>query len=117
MLYPDYIYIDSKNKSYESINLLISTVGLDCDGLPFLTEREVNALVDYCLLIHYQKAIGLGKIDYNFINYLKQNWSRNCRNARVSQTVNQNYLDSILNVYVSMDIKQYNRPYKLFKDV
>ena len=118
-LYPDYILITHKNNvdSLRCVNILISTVKLDCDGLPYLTEREVNALIDYCLLVHYQKTVTLGKPDYNYMNYLNLKWNKSCRNARVSQTMTQNFIDSMLNIHSSFDVKQYNRSYKLYKDV
>lgn len=102
---------------YGKVHILYRGIECDDDGLPRLTEKEVEALAAYLAWITKQKAAWR----INDINSLrmselaKAEWMRLCSEARVSKTLTQNDMDRILDAKTSFNRKHFNwslKPYK-----
>lgn len=108
----DKLYIDSGYTG--RINILYRGVILDEDGLPELTDKEVDAIAAYCAytvkfkeyLINHDRDV------LNAANILKSEWNRLCDAARVSDYVNQNEMNEILDAKTSWNRKVFGKTYK-----
>lgn len=99
---------------YGQINILYKGVVLDNDGLPELTDKEALAIATYCAYVTKFKE-GLVTNNTNIIqmaNTLKAQWNVQCDQARVSEYINQNEMDQILNAKSSWNRKIYGKSYK-----
>lgn len=109
----DRLYIDPRYTGI--INILYRGIILDDDGLPELTDKEVDAIAAYCaytvkfkeyLMNHNRDAL-------ESANILKNEWNRLCDAARVSDYINQNEMNQILDAKTSWGRKTYGKSYKI----
>lgn len=105
------LYFD---KPYEKVNILYKGFVADEDGLPFLTEKEVDAIAAFIAYTTDLKAarITRDRNSFELANYMEQTWKRLCSAARVPQSLNQNEMDEILNVAASWDRKRFGKSFK-----
>lgn len=99
---------------YSQINILYKGVLLDEDGLPKLTDKEALAIATYCAYVSKFKE-GLMTNNGNIIqtaNVLKHQWNVQCDQARVSEYINQNEMDQILEAKSNWNRKLHNKSYK-----
>ena len=99
------------NQNYGKVHVLYKGVLCnDEDGLPLVTEKEVEALAAYIAYITKQKAAWR----INDINSLrmseiaKADWMRLCAQARVPKSISQNDMDRILDAATSFNRKHFN---------
>lgn len=86
----------------------------DEEGLPYLTEREVDAIAAFCAYTSDLKAARMAR-DRNameLMGYMEQKWKQLCTQARVPAYINQNEMDQILDVNHSWDRKRYGISFK-----
>lgn len=114
----DYQYVHPNTlrftKNYTDVNVLYKGIILDDDGLPQLTNNEVNAIACYIAYVHHRKLMMMNKdkATAELANYLAAEWRRLCDNARAPEYLNQNDMDKILNAKNSWNRKTFNISYK-----
>lgn len=86
----------------------------DKDGLPYITEKEVNAIAAFCAYTSDLKAarISRDKLSIEFASIMKQDWEKMCTQARIPIYINQNDMDQILDVASSWDRKRFGKSFK-----
>lgn len=102
------------SQPYGQINILYKGVVLDDEGLPELTDKEALAIATYCAYVTKFKE-GLMTNNGNIVqlaNTLKQQWNVQCDQARVTEYINQNEMDKILEAKSNWNRKLHNKSYK-----
>lgn len=103
--------------SLRKVYVMYEALVLDEDGLPMVTSKEGFAIAAYAAYVEQYKKMMKGVLkDPSIVAYLKGEYERLMRDARVFEYLDQNTLDSILNIKVSLERKRYNKSYWLFKD-
>ena len=100
----DYGTVHIKYKGYE----------LDEEDLPYLTNKEVDALACYCAFVKKYKE-GLATHNGAILQeaqLLEQRWLKLCDAARVPSYLNQNDMNQILDAKTRWGRKQYGKSYK-----
>lgn len=113
-IFGDKIFFNSK---YNYINLFYKGYIVDDDGLPKLSDKEVDAIAAFCAYTHSLRKY-YETLDQNVLNRTKimeERWNKLCSQARVPEYVSENDMDKILNAKVSADRKTYNKSYKAIK--
>lgn len=110
----DTLYFD---KDYGSVNILYKGIIVDDDGLPYVSEKEMDAIA--CYLV-YTKTFKEGLKTHNQLilqesQLLEQRWYRLCDAARVPQRINQNEMNEILDAKTSWNRKIFNKSWKYVK--
>lgn len=110
----DTLYFD---KDYGSVNILYKGIILDDDGLPFVNEKEKDAIACY---LAYTKRFKEGWKTHNQnmiqeAQLLEQRWLRLCDAARVPQSISQNEMNEILDAKTSWNRKIFNKSWKYVK--
>lgn len=100
-------------ENYGPIQILYKGVELDENELPYLTEKEVDAIACY---LAFTKRFKEGWAAHNAqmiqeAQLLEQRWLKLCDAARVKY-LNQNDMDKILDVKHKFDRKIFNKAYK-----
>lgn len=107
----DKLYFD---KNYGYVNILYKGILLDDNGLPELTDKEVDAIATYVTYILKFKE-GLITNNPNIIqlaNVLKQDWQVKCDRARTPDYINQNEMNAIIDAKSNWDRHRYNKSTK-----
>lgn len=102
------------NEPVPSVNILYKAIFTDEDGLPYLNEKEIDAIAAYCAFAEDLKKARLTK-DPNTLQMAQleeQRWKRLCDSARVPMDISQNQMNNILDAAVSRDVHAYGRTYK-----
>lgn len=110
----DTLYFD---KNYGKINILYKGIILDDDALPYINEKEKQAIACFCAYAEKFRE-GLEKQNANIIQMaeiLNQKWLKLCDAARVPVYLNQNDINKILDAKSSWNRKQFNKSYKSVK--
>lgn len=105
------LYFD---RPYSKVNILYRGIILDDDGLPEITDKEAMAIATYCAYITKYKE-GLMTNNPNIIqlaNTLKQQWNIQCDQARISEYLNQNEMDQILDAKTNWNRKVHSKSWK-----
>ena len=98
------------SEDYPAVNILYKAQATDEDGLPFITEKEMEAIAAYCAYAYDlkrgrvqkdQATLQLAQMEYAM-------WSKLCSEARVADSLSQNEINEILDVLTSFDIHSYN---------
>jgi hypothetical protein len=110
----DTLYFD---KDYGHINILYKGIMVDEDGLPYLNEKEKDAIACYCA---YTKRFEEGWSKHNQqmlqeAQLMEQRWYRLCDAARVPKYINQNEMNEILDAKTSWNRKLFNKSWKFGK--
>lgn len=100
-------------ENYGPIQILYKGVELDDDELPYLTEKEVDAIACY---LAFTKRFKEGWATHNTqmiqeAQLLEQRWQKLCDAARVKY-LNQNDMDKILDAKHRFNRKIFNKAYK-----
>lgn len=107
----DNLYFD---KAYGPIQILYKGVETDEEGLPYINDKQKDAIACYIAYIQKFKE-GMTTHNPNILQeaqLLNQRWLQLCDAARVSEYVSQNDMDEILDAHVSFNRKSYNKSYK-----
>lgn len=101
------LYFDT---NYGQVHILYQGIECDDDGLPLVTEKEVEALAAYiAYLIKQKSAWRINDINSLRMSELaKGEWMRLCSQARVPVKVTQNEMDRILDAKTSFNRKKFN---------
>ena len=86
----------------------------DESGLPLVNDKEIRAIASFVAYASLYKE-GIKKRDGNIIRLsqvVKEDWLRNCNAARISEHLNQNDMDAILDAKTSWNRKSYGKSYK-----
>lgn len=110
----DTLYFD---KDYGSVNILYKGIIVDDDGLPYINEKEKDAIACY---LAYTKKFKEGLKTHNQLilqesQLLEQRWYKLCDAARVPQRINQNEMNEILDAKTSWNRKIFNKSWKYVK--
>lgn len=83
---------------YREVNILYKGQYVDENGLPFINEKELNAIVAYCVYAVDNKKARLTKDRSTFeIAQLEyQQWQKACSAARTPMSLSQNAMNEIL---------------------
>lgn len=105
------------DKQFPYVDILYQKSVLDKDGLPMLNDKEAIAIADYiAYTCKYKEALRTNNQNlFQIAKDIKHNWQFHCDAARVSEYINQNEMDAILNARSSWDRKQYNKSFKPIK--
>ena len=103
-------------RNYGMVNILYKGIEADEEGLPQLSEKEANAIATY---IAYTQKFKEGMITNNgdilkMAEFLRQKWTQECDQARVTY-LNQNDMNSILEIAYSWDRPRYGKSIKIIK--
>lgn len=110
----DILYFD---KNYGSVNILYKGIILDDEGLPFINEKEKDAIACYCAYTMKFRE-GWTVNNQNILQnaqLLEQRWLRLCDAARVPMYINQNEMNEILDAKTNWNRKIFNKSYKPYK--
>lgn len=105
------------DKNYGAVNILYKGVELDDDNLPYLTQKEVDAIACYCAYVKKFKE-GISTHNQAILaesQLLEQKWLKLCDAARVPSYINQNEINEILDAKTSFNRKIFNKSYKPVK--
>jgi hypothetical protein len=101
-------------EGFESINIFYKGVLADDEGLPSLTEKEVDAIAAFCAYSDlYKRSIvsrDRGLLEMALV--VKADWEKKCTQARVPNHMSQNELDQILDASTSWDRKRFGKSFK-----
>lgn len=97
------------NSPYHSVNLLYKGQYLDENGLPYINDKEMDAIVAYCAYVEDLKKARLTKDNstYQIAQAEYQMWQKACANARTPIEISQNQMNEILDVMTSWDRHSY----------
>ena len=108
------LYFD---KDYGQVSILYKGVQLDEEGLPEINDKEALAIATYIAYAVKQKQ-GWVTNNQNLLQeaqYMREQWLKYCDSARVKPYLNQNEMNTILDVKSSWMRKVYNKAYKPIK--
>ena len=99
---------------FQVVNILYKGYVVDDDGLPYLNEKEVDAIAVFCAYTDMFKKALLTRdgASMQLAQILEQKWLKLCTQARVPDYINQNEMDEILNVATSWDRKRFGKSFK-----
>lgn len=99
---------------FKKVQVLYKGILLDDEGLPFLNEKEVDAIASFCAFAELRKKAIMTKDGGTFqmAQALEMNWKNKCTQARVPDYLTQNEFDEVLNVRTSWDRKRFGKSYK-----
>lgn len=102
------------DRNYENVMLVYRAELTDSDGLPYINEKEAEAIAAFCAYVHTHKKALLTRDPniYKQAQFLQQEWGRLCARARTPIKVSQNDMDNALNAFTHMDRKMFNKSYK-----
>lgn len=107
----EYLVFD---KDYSKITILYHGVIADDEGLPYLNDKEVQALAAYVAYADlYKKSLVLKDANsVQLASLLKQDWLRLCNSARIPVHLTQNEINDVLDVKHRWDRKVYGKSFK-----
>lgn len=96
---------------FSEVNILYKGQYVDEDGLPYINEKEMNAIVAYCAYAYDYKKARLTKDGdtLQIAQYEKQEWQRLCSAARTPIHLSQNAANEILDVMTSWNVHSYGQ--------
>jgi hypothetical protein len=100
---------DAHRLNGHEITIYYTGILTDNDGLPYITEKQAEAISYYCAYITEHRKLMQRVGDANLVQYLKAEWFRKCNDAKVDEYMSQNSLDKILNAQTSWNRKRWNR--------
>lgn len=108
----DYLVLD---KDYNNVTILYHGVITDDEGLPYLNDKEMQALAAYVAYVDIYKKSLIRK-DGNLFNLaanVKNDWLRLCNSARIPDHITQNDMNDVLDVKTRWDRKMYGKSFSV----
>lgn len=102
---------------YNVVNILYKGEHIDDDGLPYLNDKEVEAIATYCAYVEMKKK-GIQTRDAGTLQIskmLEQDWMKACSSARIPKDVSNNDMNQVLDALSSWDRKRYGKGFKPIK--
>lgn len=102
---------------FNKVNVLYKGVIVDEEGLPYLNEKELDAIAAFCAFSDmFKKAlVSRDGATMQLTQILKAEWNRKCTQARVPDYLSQNDWDEVLNASTSWDRKRFGKSFKVIK--
>lgn len=102
---------------FNKVNILYKGFIADDEGLPYLNQKEIEAIAAFLAYSNDFKAARMTKDANTFqmAQVMEQKWKSFCTQARVPEYINQNEMDEILNVSTSWDRKRFGKSFKPIK--
>lgn len=102
------------DQNYGNLTILYHGIIVDEDGLPMVTDKEIQALAAYCAYTDlYKRSIALNNAGLmQMATVIKADWLRLCNSARIPNLISQNEWNEILDVKTRWDRKTYGHSYK-----
>ena len=103
------------DKDYNNVTILYHGVITDEEGLPYLNDKEVQALAAYIAYVDIYKKSLIRK-DGNLFNLaanVKADWLRLCNSARIPEHITQNDMNDVLDVKTRWDRKMYGKSFSV----
>lgn len=102
---------------FDVVYILYKGVIVDEEGLPYLNEKEVDAVAAFCAYTDmFKKALMTrDNASLQLSQILEQKWKILCTQARIPEHMSQNDMDEILNVATSWDRKRFGKSFKPIK--
>lgn len=99
---------------YDHVNVLYKGLYADEDGLPYINQKEKEAIAAYCAYVNdYRKArMTKDQSEMNLAQIQKAEWKRLCSAARVPEEMSQNQMNNIIQASVSWNRASYGIDYK-----
>lgn len=106
----DYLVFD---RDYGNVTILYHGIIVDEEGLPYLTDKEVQALAAYCAYIDMYKKSLIQKDGnlFQLATAVKSDWLRLCNAARIPAHLSQNDMNDVLDVKTRWDRKMYGKKF------
>ena len=101
-------------KAYGPIQILYKGTETDDEGLPYINEKQKDAIACYIAYITKFKE-GMRTHNPNILQeaqLLNVNWLKLCDAARVAEYMSQNDIDKVLDARTTFNRKLYNKSYK-----
>ena len=100
--------------SNTTVNLLYKSINYDCDGLPLLNTKEVEAIAAYCayVTLFKQSLQTRDQATFQMSQVLELKWKNLCSHARTPMSMSQNDFDAIGDVKTTWDRKTYGKSNK-----
>lgn len=121
-LYPSGKYIKYRREGntlmladkFNKVNILYKGFVADEEGLPFINQKESEAIAAFCAYSNDFKVARMTRDQNTFqmSQLMKQMWEKLCSQARIPDYINQNEMDEILNVGASWDRKRFGKSLK-----
>lgn len=107
----DTLYFD---RDYKNVLLLYRAENLDSEGLPFINDKEADAIAAYCAytILYRESIISKNRDTFQLAKDIQQEWGRLCDRARMPEKLSQNDVDKILDALTSCDRKMYGKSFK-----
>lgn len=102
------------DRDYHNLTILYRGVIVDDDGLPYLSDKEVQAIAAFCAYMDtYKKSLVLkdGNL-FKMAESMKMDWIRLCANARTPDHISQNEMNDVLDVKARWDRKVFGKAFK-----
>ncbi len=118
--YVDYFRVENTlylSDEFDKVRILYKGVLVDDTGLPYINEKEIDAIAAYCAYAYDYKQARLSRDQYTMqLSQISEaKWKRLCSQARVPDYINQNTMDELLNVSTSWDRKRFGKTFKPIK--
>lgn len=115
--YIKYFRVDNRiflSDKFTKVKILYKGVLVDETGLPYINEKEIDAIAAFCAYSNRFKKylMTMDNATFQASQKLEQMWKSLCTQARVPDYINQNEMDEILNVTTSWDRKRYGKSFK-----
>lgn len=96
------------------IEIIYEGIYADKEGLPYLNEKEAEAISYFLAYMHDYKNIRRNIANSSeLMQFSYKEWDRLCADARVPEEFTQNQINQILDVKFSWDRKQYGKSFKI----
>lgn len=101
------------DRDYPSITILYHGVIVDDEGMPYLSDKEVQALAAYCAYMDIYKKSLIRKDGnlFQLASAVKNDWLRLCNSARIPDHITQNEMNDILDVKARWDRKAFGKSF------
>lgn len=102
---------------FSIVNILYKGFIADEEGLPFLNQKEIEAVAAFLAYSNDFKQARMTRDSFTFqmAQKMEQMWLQKCTQARVPESISQNEMDEILNVQTSWDRKRFGKSFKPIK--
>lgn len=102
------------DKNYRNVLILYRAENTDSEGLPFINDKEAEAIAAYCAytMLYKQAIISRNKESFQLSKDIQSEWGKLCDRARMPEKFSQNDIDRLLNIQTSMDRKSYGKSFK-----
>lgn len=94
---------------FNELNILYKGLYVDENGLPYINEKELDAIVAYCAYAYDFKKARMTKdgSTMQIAQLEEKRWKQLCSDARTPEEISQNTMNEILDAMTSWDVHKY----------